>query len=289
MEDATNPFCPFGKDCFYQHLNEDGTPHVFVQGVEACMKIYSRRRARPTSGFPFPGNYPDPVEMIGLFMDTMDNHFSDMGTFEDTLDAMRAELRQLGLNSNDAPIVLPPREAVSRYLGDLLRPVGPRPAVVDETMPNLEPIISSPSHGNRTRESGRGDTHDSDDSMPPLEDVDETDSGSESNWNTSEDDEDDELGPQNVVPPSGFIFGTAGPVETTAPWSSETGDGEMDLGIDIDEETTVDGGQSSTETGRPPFVTDGRGRVIAASEEEQDNSWSRPSLLGRFFSLAHRN
>ncbi|KAG7444261.1 uncharacterized protein BT62DRAFT_900189 [Guyanagaster necrorhizus] len=39
MEDATNPFCPFGKDCFYQHLNEDGTPHVFVQGVEACMKV----------------------------------------------------------------------------------------------------------------------------------------------------------------------------------------------------------------------------------------------------------
>ncbi len=90
------------------------------------LQIYARRRARPANGFPFPGRYPDPVEMIGLFMDTMDNHFSDMGTFEGTLDAMRTELRRLGFDSDDAPIGLPPAAAVSRYIGDLLRPVGPR-------------------------------------------------------------------------------------------------------------------------------------------------------------------
>ncbi|KAK0497147.1 hypothetical protein EDD18DRAFT_1073041 [Armillaria luteobubalina] len=141
-EDASNPFCPFGKDCFYQHLNDDGTPHIFNQGIEACMKvrcvirqsdqtpnklqIYARRRARPTNGFPFPGRYPDPVEMIGLFMDTMDNHFSDMGTFEGTYDLMRTELRRMGFDSDDVPIGLPPAAAVSRYIGDLLRPGGPR-------------------------------------------------------------------------------------------------------------------------------------------------------------------
>ncbi|KAF7796341.1 hypothetical protein EIP86_007518 [Pleurotus ostreatoroseus] len=27
-------FCPFGKDCFYQHLDLDGTPYVFEHGVE---------------------------------------------------------------------------------------------------------------------------------------------------------------------------------------------------------------------------------------------------------------
>lgn len=37
-----NRFCPFGKDCFYQHLNEDGTPYVFTEGVDAMM----RRRRR---------------------------------------------------------------------------------------------------------------------------------------------------------------------------------------------------------------------------------------------------
>ncbi|KAI0295953.1 hypothetical protein BC826DRAFT_256907 [Russula brevipes] len=26
-------FCPFGRDCMYQHLNEDGTPHIFTRGV----------------------------------------------------------------------------------------------------------------------------------------------------------------------------------------------------------------------------------------------------------------
>jgi hypothetical protein len=32
-------FCPFGKDCFYQHLNDDGTEYVFVKGVDECMKV----------------------------------------------------------------------------------------------------------------------------------------------------------------------------------------------------------------------------------------------------------
>ncbi|KAJ3711198.1 hypothetical protein C8R42DRAFT_596160 [Lentinula raphanica] len=32
-------FCPFGKDCFYQHLNDDGTPYTFADGVEASMRV----------------------------------------------------------------------------------------------------------------------------------------------------------------------------------------------------------------------------------------------------------
>ena len=32
-------FCPFGKDCFYQHLNNDGTEYVFKNGVGFCMKV----------------------------------------------------------------------------------------------------------------------------------------------------------------------------------------------------------------------------------------------------------
>lgn len=34
-------FCPFGKDCFYQHRNADGTPYVFAHGVEHNMRVSS--------------------------------------------------------------------------------------------------------------------------------------------------------------------------------------------------------------------------------------------------------
>jgi len=37
------PFCRFGRDCFYQHLNDDGTKYVFKDGVDVCMKIHSQR------------------------------------------------------------------------------------------------------------------------------------------------------------------------------------------------------------------------------------------------------
>jgi E3 ubiquitin-protein ligase makorin len=47
-------FCPFGRDCFYRHLDEDGTVHVFEQGIEETMQetrlrreqAEARRRAR---------------------------------------------------------------------------------------------------------------------------------------------------------------------------------------------------------------------------------------------------
>ena len=40
----THRYCPFGKDCFYQQLNEDGTIHEFTHGVEQ----YSRS-GRPST------------------------------------------------------------------------------------------------------------------------------------------------------------------------------------------------------------------------------------------------
>ncbi|KAK7030745.1 hypothetical protein R3P38DRAFT_2930257 [Favolaschia claudopus] len=38
------PFCPFGKDCFYQHRNADGTDHVSSLGVDECMRQYASQR-----------------------------------------------------------------------------------------------------------------------------------------------------------------------------------------------------------------------------------------------------
>lgn len=39
-------FCPFGKDCFYQHRNADGSTHVFDRGVDYYMKLNRRRNSR---------------------------------------------------------------------------------------------------------------------------------------------------------------------------------------------------------------------------------------------------
>ncbi|KAF8216309.1 hypothetical protein K438DRAFT_1703090 [Mycena galopus ATCC 62051] len=36
------PFCPFGKDCFYQHRNADGSDHIIAQGIDACMRYVHR-------------------------------------------------------------------------------------------------------------------------------------------------------------------------------------------------------------------------------------------------------
>jgi len=45
---ASNPnsrFCPFGRDCMYQHQNEDGTPYIFNKGVDFHMH-HQRSRMR---------------------------------------------------------------------------------------------------------------------------------------------------------------------------------------------------------------------------------------------------
>jgi len=35
----TKPLCPYGKDCFYQHINADGTRYIFEEGVDAAMRV----------------------------------------------------------------------------------------------------------------------------------------------------------------------------------------------------------------------------------------------------------
>lgn len=42
--DPTAPFCPFGSDCFYAHLNPDGTPHSFNHGIADHVRAGRQRR-----------------------------------------------------------------------------------------------------------------------------------------------------------------------------------------------------------------------------------------------------
>ncbi|EPQ56445.1 hypothetical protein GLOTRDRAFT_115698 [Gloeophyllum trabeum ATCC 11539] len=46
---ASDRFCPFGRDCFYQHQNDDGSPYVFDKGVAHYLPIYKRRMRREAS------------------------------------------------------------------------------------------------------------------------------------------------------------------------------------------------------------------------------------------------
>ncbi|KAL5633211.1 hypothetical protein ACGC1H_003642 [Rhizoctonia solani] len=36
-------FCPYGKDCFYQHQNEDGTPYTFTLGADEMMERHKSK------------------------------------------------------------------------------------------------------------------------------------------------------------------------------------------------------------------------------------------------------
>ncbi|EAU90213.2 makorin-2 [Coprinopsis cinerea okayama7 len=37
--------CPFGKDCFYKHENDDGTPYVFTEGADVWLRKWARRNS----------------------------------------------------------------------------------------------------------------------------------------------------------------------------------------------------------------------------------------------------
>lgn len=51
------PCCPFGLDCFYKHLDPDGTPHEFQYGANHFMKVF--RRQQRQRGHTFSGSASD--------------------------------------------------------------------------------------------------------------------------------------------------------------------------------------------------------------------------------------
>ncbi|KAF8606039.1 hypothetical protein BDV93DRAFT_437901 [Ceratobasidium sp. AG-I] len=48
-----NRFCPYGKDCFYQHQNSDGTPYVFSEGTDSMMEKHKAKMIA-SRAFPSP-------------------------------------------------------------------------------------------------------------------------------------------------------------------------------------------------------------------------------------------
>ncbi|KAH7890735.1 hypothetical protein F5I97DRAFT_1799934 [Phlebopus sp. FC_14] len=82
------PCCPFGTDCFYQHLNPDGTPHIFRHGAKQAMNIYRRHQRDAGLARPRP-DYMDPIQFLQhIFENPLTN-------LRATLDVIRASLPDL--------------------------------------------------------------------------------------------------------------------------------------------------------------------------------------------------
>ncbi len=140
----------------------------------------------------------------------------------------------------------------------------------DADMPGLEPI-------NRPSSS---QSNESDDSMPMLQDVSESeDEDSQGNSSDSNDDEEDRT---SAARPTGPFRHRLDPVEAAIREEIldvlAFADG---VAGEAQTQEEVRAGDGNT---RPPFVTDGRGRVIGTrGEEGEADAENQRSVLGRMF------
>ncbi|EDR05631.1 uncharacterized protein LACBIDRAFT_294785 [Laccaria bicolor S238N-H82] len=64
-KNKNKPLCPFGKDCFYKHVNEDGTPFLFREGVDVSMRRYRVANGMEDNDF-LPSFFPLPLDIDSL-------------------------------------------------------------------------------------------------------------------------------------------------------------------------------------------------------------------------------
>ncbi|EIN06144.1 hypothetical protein PUNSTDRAFT_145475 [Punctularia strigosozonata HHB-11173 SS5] len=86
---ADSRFCPFGKDCFYRHINADGTPYVFSEGVDYYMPIHKRRLNSHLEAVYI--DWDVEPHMAGLNVHVVDLPAS-LTALSSTIDAIRANL-----------------------------------------------------------------------------------------------------------------------------------------------------------------------------------------------------
>lgn len=92
------PCCPFGLDCFYQHLNPDGTPHVFPFGANHFMKVFRRQQRQRGRTFIGPASDADLADRLRLLQSILGDPTSNLHV---TLSFVRQHLPAL-LNGMDA-------------------------------------------------------------------------------------------------------------------------------------------------------------------------------------------
>lgn len=306
------PKCPFGRDCFYQHLNADGTPHILKS--RSSVRLRARDFARPDQDLLdnfLLGDLSRTLDAVrGEFMRiTYDEGVLGAGaTLEDILDGI--DPTALGANQLPAPFGpefrLPmafrtnqmpqPTERGLLLLQDLvssLRDMRDSPPATagnsdveedpDDLPPPLEPIVNfepvGPVSGVRIPIGPYANpgVSGSSDSIPALHNV--SSSENEEGYSSTEEEEEEveadrraEVRMRRLLHFADHVSGPPGgfrPDEVSVSDSDEEGE----------EDKRDDGDTADANDDSPPFVTDGRGRVIQANDPTEERS-----LLSRVFS-----
>lgn len=92
------PCCPFGLDCFYQHLNPDGTPHEFPYGANHFMKVFRRQQRQRGHTFSGLASDADLADRLRLLQSILGDPTNNLHV---TLSFVRQHLPAL-LNGMDA-------------------------------------------------------------------------------------------------------------------------------------------------------------------------------------------
>ncbi|KAF8909415.1 hypothetical protein CPB84DRAFT_1843201 [Gymnopilus junonius] len=281
QKNKDKPLCPYGKDCFYQHLKEDGTPHVFKDGVDVCMSRY-RQSHYQRRGFVDMQFMPLSLSDLDFMLPVVGRSVRENGSQSGrnaTLRRLQEMGRSLDLLSeaiSELPSLSDLDFAETRgqrtYRGRVRDDAARREEGYRDLMSTDEMLaaLGSSYRPQATREEGqRTGTppppleavgapagYDSESSMPRLESTSATEDEEDGNWSDEPSDEEDlEL---QALARMGLIDFLAGqresPAEEELP-ALEPIDGGSD-------------GEEESEDG--PFVTDGRGRAVWTGPGEED-------------------
>ncbi|KAJ8515730.1 hypothetical protein ONZ45_g6898 [Pleurotus djamor] len=159
---SNGPDCPFGLDCFYLHLDSDGTPHVFTTGATAGFRR-QRARLRPeVSGADFAANLESITRSLsGIFSSYVDNHSGDM---PDISNPPRADERLEDLAAQRRSVNAAARQAagIGQMADDILAMIASLP---------LHPLEAALQNGEFNDDNPRPNAFWSPDDMPSLEPI----------------------------------------------------------------------------------------------------------------------
>ncbi|KAJ7672628.1 hypothetical protein B0H17DRAFT_1084017 [Mycena rosella] len=275
------PFCPFGKDCFYQHRNLDGSDYITDQGVETGMRMYASQRVLPSLSGPFPHRSELIRSLENVFAETARlglnppmRGFADDGSEDETTvmrrleilaDQMLASLAGQGARtdseseSDDEGEAIPPLE----HIGDRRTEDWPLPLMFDSDTDTEMPPLASVSNSSDSEDNVSDDEQEnpdssSEDQAEATNERMQTVRPFDLEFDPGRDARNENAG--MFVRLSSF-WRAAGAVEEEA--------GAPDAAassVDTTDEGVADDEPDMPPLERePPFVTDGRGRVVWSS------------------------
>ncbi|KAJ3531779.1 hypothetical protein NM688_g7525 [Phlebia brevispora] len=243
-------FCPFGKDCFYQHLNEDGTPFVFKRGMMYYLRRKPQYERRLLSSLLHEHSRPFIEHINAAINSILDGTPTNVNApgpsvTNDWRDLELSTSLLAGL-ADDTTFSLIEDVGMGTYAQEMMSIFGP-------LLPRLESVVG-PLVLNR--DGIREATTDPPTFMAPVDDPEEGEAYVESDPPTEEDSGDDPLI-------------SAEPLE----WVVEsTGNAEEATATEVQETETP--AEEHHEVPEPPFLTDGRGRVVWSNTKNNPGSTS---------------